>query len=112
MLLPALVCFVYAGSLGGEFVFDDLQEIVDNSELANVGTLGDALSVGSGWRRLTEITYGLNFYWGQLDPVGYHLANVLIHAVNAILVYLIVLQLGGWSIPPWPAPRCLVSIRS
>ena len=99
MLLPALVCLAYANSLGGQFVFDDLPLISENSQILAVGTVDDALSAGSGWRRLTDVTYGLNFYWGQLDTVGYHLVNVLIHAVNAILVYLIILQLGGLVYP-------------
>ncbi len=99
LLLPGLVLVAYANSLNGEFVFDDRVVVVENTQLINVRSLDDALAVGSGWRRLTEMTYGLNFYWGQLDPFGYHLVNVGIHAVNAILVYLIILQIAGQLYP-------------
>ena len=62
LLLPGLVLVAYANSLNGEFVFDDRVVVVENTQLINVRSLDDALAVGSGWRRLTEMTYGLNFY--------------------------------------------------
>ena len=97
-LLVALVFLAYAGSLDGEFVFDD-RLVMENTRLINIESLGDVLATGSTWRGLTEMSYGLNLYLGQLDPFGYHLVNVVIHAINVILVYLILLELVGGYYP-------------
>ncbi len=111
VLLIALVFLTYSNSLRGEFVFDDRQIIEQNSPLINIETLDDALAMGSGWRRLTAVTYGLNFYWGQLDPYGYHLVNVLIHALNAIVVFLIISQISGGMLFPSLAGAAVFSVH-
>ncbi len=111
LLLVALVLLAYANSLRGEFVFDDRQIIEQNSQLINIETLDDALAMGSGWRRLTAVTYGLNFYWGQLDPYGYHLVNVLIHALNAIVVFLIISQISSGLLFPSLAGAAVFSVH-
>src|SRR5258708_4929197 len=73
--LAVLTLLVYANSLHGQFVFDDLSIVLQNSTLMNVKTLRDALSpaTGGGWRQLLFITYALNYYWGGLNTFGYHL---------------------------------------
>lgn len=56
---------------------------------------------------LTWMTWGLNYVLGGLDPWGYHLGNLLLHATNAALFYLIARRLlsagfaggaGGWPV--------------
>ncbi|PYS53323.1 MAG: hypothetical protein DMG13_13175 [Acidobacteria bacterium] len=91
LTLIALTVLCYYTSLKGEFVFDDLQVILQNPNLMNVRTFGDVLSLGAGWRQLLYFTYGLNYYWGGLDTFGYHALNVSLHALNVVLVYWIIL---------------------
>jgi protein O-mannosyl-transferase len=38
---------------------------------------------------LTRLTFSLNYVLGGLDPWGYHLLNVLLHALNAALFYVV-----------------------
>ena len=59
-LLVVLVFLAYAGSLDGEFVFDDRLFIEHNTRLINIESLGDVLATGSIWRGLTGVSYGLN----------------------------------------------------
>src|SRR5262249_24836525 len=80
-------------SLHGEFVFDDNSVILSNPQLLNLKTLGDVFQF-TGVRGPLYITYGLNFYLGGLNPYGYHLLNVGLHALNAIIVFYILLELG------------------
>lgn len=42
---------------------------------------------------LTRLTFGLNFVLGGMDPFSYHLLNVLVHALNAALFYLVARRL-------------------
>ena len=59
------------------------------------------------WHPLTWTTLGLDFaVWG-MNPFGYHLTSVQIHAANAVLLYFVLRALlrlaGPASEPPWPA---------
>ena len=42
---------------------------------------------------LTRLTFSLNYVLGGMHPWGYHLLNVLLHAVNAALFYLVARRL-------------------
>lgn len=41
----------------------------------------------------TWLTFALDHVLGRMDPWGYHLASLLLHAVNAVLVYLVARRL-------------------
>ena len=91
-ILLALVAVAYGGSLHGEFVFDD-PVLVLNVETLSTKTLSDVLPI-AGPRGLLLASYRLNYLIGGADPFGYHVGNVLIHAVNVLLVYAILLTLA------------------
>ena len=50
------------------------------------GAWAGAGEVNPIYRPLTSLTYALNHAVGGLDPAGYHLLNVLLHALCAVLV--------------------------
>ena len=39
---------------------------------------------------ITMLTFALNYQFGKLNPVGYHLWNVLLHVLNTILVFVFI----------------------
>ena len=45
------------------------------------------------WIPLSWLTLGLNYTLGGMNPWGYHLGNMLLHAGNAVLLYLIARRL-------------------
>ncbi len=90
-ILIALTVLCYSNSLSGEFVFDDQQIVMQNPQLMNIKTLGDAVALGAGWRQLLFFTYGLNFYFTGLRTFGFHVVNLVLHLVNVLLVYGIIL---------------------
>jgi tetratricopeptide (TPR) repeat protein len=45
------------------------------------------------WIPVTWLTFGLDHALWGMDPFGYHLTNVLLHAANAALFYLLALRL-------------------
>jgi hypothetical protein len=42
---------------------------------------------------LTRLTWSLNYVLGGMNPWGYHLVNLLLHAANAVLFYLVARRL-------------------
>jgi Tfp pilus assembly protein PilF len=52
------------------------------------------------WHPLTLISYAMDYaIWG-LNPVGYHLMNIILHALNTFMVVLVVTKLLGVMKPP------------
>ena len=84
-LLLALVLGLYWNTLGHDFVHDDLTLIQQNRTVTEQ-RWGDIFSHRV-YRPVRTLTYALNYWAGGLDPTGYHLFNLLLHALNSILVY-------------------------
>jgi protein O-mannosyl-transferase len=85
---------LYYPALGGAFVFDDLSLPLEGTRSQHV--LG-------GWmfgnRPILILSYGLNARLFGDSPLSYHLVNLLIHVVNAGLVFAILgrlLAMAGW----------------
>jgi tetratricopeptide (TPR) repeat protein len=103
-LVAAAALAAYAGTLGHGFALDDGPEVVENAHvrsLAGVGTVFTTSSwAGAGdaavpmYRPLTTLSYSLNYALGGLAPTGFHLANLLLHALVCVLVLLLGLELG------------------
>jgi len=84
MWLALAVAISYANVLTGSFQFDDYNVIVNEAQVhswANWYT-----SLGNGIRPLLKLSYTANWTMG-LGVLGFHLTNLLIHLVNAYLVY-------------------------
>src|SRR5206468_7626907 len=45
------------------------------------------------YRPVVMASYALNYAWGGEDPTGYHLVNVVLHAANSAMVFLLVEEL-------------------
>ncbi len=70
------------------FYFDDRTSIVNNEAIRKIDIpkIFNAFNT----RFLTGLSFALNYKWGALHPAGYRLTNLLIHCLNAFLVYLLV----------------------
>jgi len=42
---------------------------------------------------LTSMTYGLDYVFWGMNPIGYHLSSLLIHTANVVLFYFVSLRL-------------------
>ena len=94
LLLTAIIVASYLPGLSGPFLFDDLQNIVQNSALAinslNWSSLSAAaMSGGAGpsGRPISMVSFALN-HWlaGEMNPVGFKAVNIFIHCINALLL--------------------------
>lgn len=65
---------------------------------------------------LTWMTYGLDYVIWGMNPVGYHLSSLVIHAANAVLFYFLSLRLLRLAVAPqaisWQLPIRLAAAFS
>ena len=95
--IAALALACYANTLGNGFVFDDSAYLASDAvrSLA-LGELFGTSWMGLAWYRpLTLLSLGLDFQLFGEAPWGYHLTNVLLHAVNSLLLYALARDLLG-----------------
>ncbi|HRE99669.1 MAG TPA: tetratricopeptide repeat protein [Pirellulaceae bacterium] len=85
--LVVSVVLVHAGSLDTPFVYDDLVEIIGNP-LMHAGTWWQSTFSGNTLpaRPLPYLTFRINLEVGGTDVRGFHVANIAIHALNAVLL--------------------------
>lgn len=96
LLVAALAVGVYWNSLSNSFVYDDKATIVENTFIRDFKNLSKFLSRDY-FSQASELTYrpvitfsymADFFFWGQ-NPRGFHAANILLHMVNSLLIFLI-----------------------
>src|SRR3989339_445061 len=97
ILLIAVPIIAYTNSLQNTFVYDDVFTITDNYFIRDWGNFPafftDDYFKYSGevtYRPVVTFSYFIDYFLWHLNPVGFHLTNILLHAVNTVLVYLLV----------------------
>jgi protein O-mannosyl-transferase len=108
-LLPvavvALSILAFLPALGGEFVnWDDQANFVANDGYRGLGWaqlkwMWSGTLLGH-YIPLTWMTLGLNYVLGGMNPWGYHLGSLLLHAANALVLYFLALRLLRLSLSP------------
>lgn len=86
LLLTLLSIAVYLNSLKAEFVFDDLNIIVNNRLIREI-------DIGKLWeshplRFVGNLSFAANYKIGELNVFWYHLTNVVIHTLSGLSVYI------------------------
>ncbi len=74
---------VYWPALGGPFVFDDY----DLMEVASAVRATDLPVIAPSGRPLLMLSYVLNYRLSGFDPFPFHLTNVLLHGLNALILW-------------------------
>ncbi|MFZ4544637.1 MAG: tetratricopeptide repeat protein [Saprospiraceae bacterium] len=83
---------LYLNSFAGSFHFDDEESVVANLAIRDLSNWKVLWSQYQS-RFFAYLTFAINYHYGALNVWGYHMVNVLIHLINAALVYWITLQL-------------------
>lgn len=86
LLIALLGSLLYCRTLQVPWLIDDIQNIVENPIIRQVGTAWQNIGAPRG---LAYLTFALNYRFGGLDLVGYHLVNIAIHLLASFCVYLI-----------------------
>jgi tetratricopeptide (TPR) repeat protein len=102
LLLVAVTLVAYLPALLGQFVWDDDHYVTNNLLLRSLKGLWQIWSVPGAtpqYYPLTFTSFWVDYHLWQLNPLGYHLINVLLQALNAILLWTILRRLnvpGAW----------------
>jgi len=94
IVIVAIGGLAYSNVLHAPFVFDDLNNIVENRSIRidriDLASLYEAgFQSPSARRPVANISFAINHMFGGYDVAGYHWVNIIIHIVNAILVYIL-----------------------
>ncbi|MBM82543.1 MAG: O-GlcNAc transferase [Planctomycetaceae bacterium] len=96
VVFVTLLTYSHVIATGG-FIWDDPEYIVNNEQLRTADGLAniwfDPTSIPQ-YYPLVHTTFWFEFQAWELNPRGYHIVNVLFHAANAALLFLLLKQLG------------------
>ena len=90
---------IYTNSLSGDFIWDDIEQIVENPAIKDIGNI-PSFFTSDLWRLISNPTIGSYYYrpffllslavdynlW-ELNPFGYHITNLILHALASFLIY-------------------------
>jgi protein O-mannosyl-transferase len=99
-VLLSAIAATYGKALDAPLFFDDVFALVENKSIKSLwplvgatqqpGPLNPPKDLPISARPLVNLSFAINYYFGGLDPVGYHLINVVIHFLSAMLLWSIV----------------------
>ena len=110
-VLPAalflVVGLVYSNSLNSSFHYDDAHSILNNPHIRSLHNVGefffDSATFSSEpsmamYRPFLQSTYAINYALGGYDAYGYHLVNVMLHALCTGAVYTLLRIVSGSAV--------------
>jgi len=87
-----LTLLVYANSLTSDFTnWDDPGLVLENIYIRSL-SLDNIFNIftpqaGRTYQPVRVLSYAIDYHFWQLDPFGYHLGNILLHALAAVILY-------------------------
>lgn len=96
VLLAAISFIVYIGTISNSFVYDDHSQILENGWIRDVKYIPEILTSSSlsflnksanTYRPMMHLVLMAEYSVFELNAWGYHLVNVILHTVNALLVF-------------------------
>lgn len=96
--LIALTLVVYIPAMQAGYIWDDAQYVLNNQTLRSADGLRRIwFQIGATpqYYPMVHTTYWLEYQLWGLDPTGYHVVNILLHAVGAVLLWRAILAKGS-----------------
>ena len=90
MIIAGIV--IYSNTLHVQFFFDDNTFIVNNYAIRMTVFSWNSVKTAAlkglpAHRYLPNISFALNYYFGQLNTFGYHLVNLVIHLMSGVCLF-------------------------
>jgi protein O-mannosyl-transferase len=93
-LIVAVGVLVFGNSLWGQFIYDDEAAITGNGSIRQLwppwGALNSPRDSPLAGRPIVSLSFAVNYALGGLDVRGYHVVNVAVHILCALLLFGIV----------------------
>lgn len=110
LIIATLAIGLYSNTLKNDFVYDDEFTITKNTLIKsfdNLPLLFDKTAYfgRSGelsYRPLVTLSYFIDFAVFGLKPWGFHLTNILLHAINGVLLYIFITLFLRYRTEPRP----------
>ena len=101
--LAGIVFLVFLPSLRCGFVnYDDDKFVLQNSDIQSFDLTKIFTShYEGGYQPISQLSFAIDYKIGGLKPWIYHLTNVVLHALNSVLVCLILVAFGLSTITSW-----------
>ena len=102
LVILLLVVLAYLPALRGQFIWDDDFHVTKCEPLRSLAGLGRIWFEPGATQQfypLTWTSFWIDYHLWGLHPFGYHAENILLHGINAILVWRILRRLnvpGAW----------------
>lgn len=89
LLLAVVALLAYSNTFHVPFIFDDESSITQNDTIKNLSNFlyNHSASKFIPNRYIGYLTFALNYRFGGLNEIGYHVVNLAIHLANGLLVY-------------------------
>jgi protein O-mannosyl-transferase len=85
--IAGIIFLIYANGLNTPFQSDDERHIQGSPTIKTPSYFANPSNIRN--RHITGLSFALNYKWGQENPFGYHLFNILIHICSTLLVFFI-----------------------
>ena len=94
LFFAAFAFALYGPAIKGPFVFDDIRNILERSairltEFSFTGLKKVAIDGLISTRPVANITFALNYLIDGYNVNGYHIFNIIVHAINGFLLFLL-----------------------
>ncbi len=126
-LLIIITLVAYIKIFHAEFVYDDIGFIVNNKDIQSFKPFSkfflspyiftgsnyaaESGEGGQNWRPVASLAFALEYALFGANPYGFHFVSILLHLLNLILVYLLIIKLtkrvgiaalvtGFWALHP------------
>lgn len=99
-----LTVAVYVPAMGGGYLWDDDAHVTGDEKLKSIGGLAKIWFVPTSSQQyypLVHTSFWLEYQLWELHPTGYHVDNILLHGLNAVLLGFLMRRLdvpGAWWI--------------
>lgn len=88
LIIVMLGIIIYSNTYSCSFHLDDEHTIVDNNAIKDIFNI-KAIWNNNHNRFIPYLSFAINYHFGKLDVTGYHLVNIIIHLMNACVVFML-----------------------
>lgn len=99
VIVSALSFVVFINTFQNEFTYDDFPTILENRSV----TEGDIREVLRSGRAIRQLSFMIDYRLFGRNPFGYHVENALIHSLNSVLVYELIILLPPMAPAAFPS---------